>query len=353
MFNKKRIVIVLCLAILGATGAFAALKPEQVDMAVDATLVDFDKIVTNSEELMGAAKGALICPKITKVGLGVGLESGVCALEIDGKPVSYWKASSASFGLTAGIQSQSQIMAFMTSEALQKFQDSSRGFEIGVTGNVAVMNKSASGKVNTSDIKAPIAMWVFSGKGLMADLSVDGSQYKRIAVVGEDVYLEAPVHRFVATAELSGRSNDPTAQMTIDIDSWVTAEEREHLRTILENQSAEDFHAALAAMPDMGTVKQPGGEMVIQYAYWTKMPNDMYRVILGSTEPMTFLNPKAQASRIDENVTVIQLDLEENRVGTGVVQMGAEIGWDDGVTIHSDQRTPPVKLSSVSYKKLQ
>jgi len=353
MFSSKQVVIVLCLVLLGTTGAFAKLDPKQVDMRVEQTLAEWDEIVTNSEEVVAAAKGALICPKISKVGLGIGLEGGKCALLVGDETDSYWKASSASFGLTAGIQSQSQVMVFMTSEALKKFQESSRGFEVGVTGNVAVMNKSAAGKINTSDIKAPIAVWAFGGGGLMADLSLDGSQYKRIAVVGEDVYLDAPVHRFVGTAVLSGRSSDPTAQLTFDIEDWVTPEEREYLRDILQNKSSAEFQAALAEMPDLGTVKQPGGEMTIQYAYYTEMPDNMYRVILGSTDPMAFLNPKAQASRIEENVTVIQFDINQDRMGEGVIQMGAEIGWDDGVTVHSDQRTPPVKLSSVSYKELK
>ena len=353
MFSSKQIVIVLCLVLLGTTGAVAKLKPGQVDTAVLDTLAEWDGIVTNSEEVVANAKGALVCPKITKVGLGVGLESGKCALLVGDETVSYWKASSASFGLTAGIQSQSQIMVFMTSDALKKFQESSRGFEIGVTGNVAVMSKSAAGTVNTSDIKSPIAIWVFSGKGLMADLSLDGSQYKRVAVVGKDVYLDAPRHRFVGTADLSDRSNNPTAQLTIDIDEWVTMEERAHLGSLLENQDHDGFMAALAEMPDMGTVKQPGGEMVIQYAYAQENSDGTYRVILGSTDPMAFLNPKAQASRIEENVTVIQLDINKDRLGDGVIQMGAHIGWDNGVTISSDKRTPPVKLSSVSYKKLQ
>ena len=353
MSGSKRAVIVMCLVVLGASGAIAGLDPKNVDMGVEETLKAWDEIVTNSEEVIAAAKGALVCPKISKVGLGVGLESGKCALLVGDATHSYWKAQSASFGLTAGVQSQSQVMAFMTSEALKKFQDSSRGFEIGVTGNVAVMDKSAAGKINTSDIKAPIAMWVFSGKGLMADLSVDGSQYKRIAVVGEDVYLDAPVHRFVASADLSNVSNNPTAQMTIDIDDWVTADERAYLRGLLEKNDHDGFMAALAEMPDMGTVKQPGGEMAIQYAYAHENADGSYRVILGSSDPMAFLNPKAQASKLEENVTVIQLDIAKDRNGTGVVQMGAQIGWDDGVTIRADQRTPPVKLSSVSYKKLQ
>jgi lipid-binding SYLF domain-containing protein len=350
MFSSKRIVIVLCLVLLGATGAFA-FKPEQLDMRVDEALVEFDGFASNSEELMAMAKGVLVCPKISKVGLGVGLERGNCALQVDGETVEYWQASSASFGLTAGVQSQGMVMAFMTDEALDKFRKSSRGWEAGVTGSVAVMKKGAGGKINTNDIKAPVAAWVFSQKGLMGDLSLEGSTYKRIGVVGEDVYGE-PFHRFVATADLSNRSNNPTAQLTIDIDCWVTDDDRAAIQEVLKTEGGEGLHELLAAGTECGTVKQPGGSMAIEYAYWTKMPDGNYRVILGSTDPMAFLEPKARASDIAENVTVIQLDLNEDRVGTGVIQMGAEIGWDEHVTISSDKRTPPVKLSSVSYKKI-
>jgi lipid-binding SYLF domain-containing protein len=350
MFGRKQYIAGLCLLLLGAAGAYAW-DAAQLDAKVADALVEFDKYASNSEELIAKAEGVLVCPKISKVGLGVGIESGNCALQVDGETVEYWKASSASFGLTAGIQSQGMVMAFMTAEALDKFRKSNRGWEAGVTGSVAVMNVGAGGKINTNDIKAPIAAWVFTQKGLMADLSLEGSTYKRIGVVGDDVYGE-PWHRFVATAELSSRSNNPSAQMTIDIDCWATQDERAALRDVLQNEGSSGLHAALEAAPACGTVKQPGGEMSIEYAYWTKMPDGNYRVILGSTEPMAFLNPKAQAAKIDENVTVIQLDLNEDRVGTGIVQMGAELAWDDGVVIHADKRTPPVKLSSVSYKKI-
>lgn len=349
MLGSKRIVIVMCLVLLGATSAFA-FNPEELDMKVDATLAAFDEIVTNSEELTAAAQGALVCPKISKVGLGLAGEGGYCALLIDGKTAEYWRASAVTVGLTVGVQSSSQVMAFMTSDALDKFRKSNLGFEVGVTGSVAVMKHGASGKVNTNDIKGPVAVWIFGEKGLMADLSLDGSTYKRIGVVGEDVRGE-PLHRFVATAQLRNRSNDPTARMTIDIEAWVTDAERAAYQKILKEEGFAGFQKALAEAPDFGTVKQPGGTMMIEYAYYTEMPDGTYRVILGSTQPMAFLNPKAQASRLEENVTVIQLDLNKDRLGTGVIQMGAEIGWDDGVTIKSDYRTDPVKLESVSYKK--
>jgi len=214
------------------------------------------------------------------------------------------------------------------------------------------MKTGAGSSVNTNDIKDPIVAWVYGQKGLMADLSLEGSTYKKLGTAeGAEEYGD-PIHRFVATADLSDRSNNPTAQLTIDIECWVTDDQRAILRGVLEEKGNQGLRDTLAEWPDCGTVKQPGGNTTIDYAYWTKMDDDHYRVILGSTEPMAFLNPREQASMMKENVTVIQLDLNKEKVGTGVIQMGAEIGWDEHVTISADQRTPPVKLSSVSYKEI-
>ena len=82
-----------------STGAFA-LDTDQLETRVDESLVEFDAVVTNSEEVIDAAAGILVCPKIKKIGLGVGIENGNCILQIDGKTVEYWRASAASFGLT-------------------------------------------------------------------------------------------------------------------------------------------------------------------------------------------------------------------------------------------------------------
>ena len=69
---------------------------------------------------------------------------------------------------------------------------------------------------------------------------------------------------------------------------------------------------------------------------------------------MAFAEAKQAAKQYEDNVSVIQLDLNKNRVGTGVILMGPEFSWDDKDGVSREQRAGvvPVTLSSVSYKKI-
>ena len=58
------------------------------------------------------------------------------------------------------------IIAFMTDEALKQFQES-KGWQIGVDGNVALIDLGAGRVINTKNIKDPIVAFVFEVKGLM------------------------------------------------------------------------------------------------------------------------------------------------------------------------------------------
>lgn len=358
MYRSTTLFTVLCLVFIGtlsATGAFA-LDPDQLEGRVDESLAEFDAVVTNSEEVIDAAAGVLVCPRIKKIGLGLGIEQGTCALQIDDKTVEYWRASSASFGLTAGVQVNGLVMAFMEKDALDEFRQYSRGFEVGVTGSVAVMKKGAGSTVSVAQLTDPIVAWVYGQQGLMADLSLEGSTFKKLGTAeGVEEYGD-PIHRFVATAEIKGRdmSQDRTATMTIDIDCWVTDDERAVLRSTIEESGTGGLHDALVEMPDCGVVRQPGKNVAIEYAYYVKMDDeDHYRVILGTTEPLAFAEARQAAKNYEDNVSVIQLDLNKDRVGTGVVLMGPEFSWDDKDGVSLKQRAvDPVTLSSVSYKKI-
>ena len=151
MRSRSAVVVGLALvALFGVASTGLAYDAAQIEARVDAGLMEFDKVVTNSEEIIDKAAGVLICPKISKVGLGVGVEKGNCALQIDGKTVEYWRTSGASIGLTAGIQSIGQVVAFMTEDALNKFRASDRGWEAGVDGSIAVAKVGAQGTMSTT-----------------------------------------------------------------------------------------------------------------------------------------------------------------------------------------------------------
>ncbi len=131
-------------------------------------------------ELLTEAKGVLIFPDVVKMGFGVGGQYGEGVLQVDEEPVAYYSTAGASFGLQLGAQYKSEVVLFMTDEALAQFQGS-RGWEVGVDGSVAVVQLGAGGKFDSKQLTQPVIAFIFSNKGLMYNLTLEGSKITRIA----------------------------------------------------------------------------------------------------------------------------------------------------------------------------
>jgi len=112
-------------------------------------------------------------------GVGVGGQFGEGALRIDGKNVAYYSISSASVGLTLGLAKHKEVILFMTQEALDKFT-TSHGWSIGADTGVAVLSKGAGGDYDTQSLQRPILAFVFGEKGLIGDVSLDGSKVNKL-----------------------------------------------------------------------------------------------------------------------------------------------------------------------------
>jgi lipid-binding SYLF domain-containing protein len=121
----------------------------------------------------------LVFPRITKGGVGVGGQFGEGALRIDGKNVDYYSIASASVGVTLGLAKRKEVILFMTQEALDKFVNS-HGWTIGADTNVAVLSKGAGGSYDTQTLQRPILGFVFGEKGLIGDISLEGSKVTKI-----------------------------------------------------------------------------------------------------------------------------------------------------------------------------
>ena len=114
-----------------------------------------------------------------KAGIGIGGEYGEGALLLDGKTVDYYSTASASIGLQFGAQKKTQLVLFMSKAALEKFRNSD-GWEAGVDGSVAIAEFGAGGDIDTKTIQSPIIGFVFSNKGLMYNLSLEGSKISKL-----------------------------------------------------------------------------------------------------------------------------------------------------------------------------
>lgn len=150
-----------------------------IDADSRATLNHFFATVVNGRELANKAEAILIFPSIVKAGIWIGGEYGEGAMHVRGRTTAYYNIIGASIGFQFGVQTRSVIIMFMTSAALAGFQ-SRAGFEIGVDGSVALITVGVGGMVDSNNILDPIIGFVFNNKGLMYNLTLEGSKISRI-----------------------------------------------------------------------------------------------------------------------------------------------------------------------------
>ncbi|QKQ28092.1 hypothetical protein HUE57_00140 [Candidatus Reidiella endopervernicosa] len=150
-----------------------------MDIEVDAALKRFEKEVIGGGEFLKRAKGVLVFPSVIKAGLGIGGEYGEGALRIGGKSKAYYNTAAASIGFQFGAQQKTVVIVFLTDKALSDFQ-SSDGWKAGVDGSVALIEWGAAEDINSVDIKDSIVGFVFSNKGLMYNLTIEGSKFTKL-----------------------------------------------------------------------------------------------------------------------------------------------------------------------------
>ena len=126
-------------------------------------------------ELASRAAGVLVFPKVLKGGLVVGGEYGEGQLRIGGVPTRYYRLASASVGFQLGVQQKSVVILFMTPESLDHFRRS-KGWKAGVDASVAIATLGAGDQIDTETARKPVIAFVFSNKGLMYNLTLEGSR---------------------------------------------------------------------------------------------------------------------------------------------------------------------------------
>lgn len=160
------------------SAALAASKAE-IDAKVQQAIGDFYRHTSAGKRLAQQAAGMLVFPEVIKAGVGIGGEYGEGALLLKGKTAAYYSTASASIGFQLGAQVKSQIILFMNPKVLEKFRRS-EGWKAGVDGSVALATLGTGGEISTETAKKPIIGFIFSNKGLMYNLTFEGSKITRL-----------------------------------------------------------------------------------------------------------------------------------------------------------------------------
>ena len=178
MKSLRIVALALVASLIGSIDAVAA-SAAKIDENVDKAVVTFRDEVNGGDVFLSKAAGYLVFPKIYKAGIGIGGETGEGALRVGGNSVGYYRTTAGSFGFQLGAQAKSVVIVFMTQEALEKFQKSS-GWKIGVDGSVAIVDIGAGKSVDTSNIKDPVVGFFYDAKGLMYNLTLEGTKISKL-----------------------------------------------------------------------------------------------------------------------------------------------------------------------------
>ena len=179
-FNFRSLVIALAVALPMAASApaFAASKSD-LESSSKAALNQLVAQNPGAKALNAKAVAVLVFPKVTKAGLGVGGQFGEGVLWRKGKAAGYFNTAGASYGLQAGAQQFGYAMFFMNQKALDSLS-STQGFEVGVGPSVVVMDEGKAKNITSGTLTEDIYAFIFSQKGLMAGLGIQGNKITSI-----------------------------------------------------------------------------------------------------------------------------------------------------------------------------
>jgi lipid-binding SYLF domain-containing protein len=163
---------------VGLSNSALAASAKEIDTGADEAIVLFEKDVKDGKSFLASSKGMLIFPKVIKGGAGFGGEYGEGVLRIAGKAADYYSMLQGSFGLQLGGEVKTVFVVFLNEDALKQFHDSD-GWKAGVDGSVSLVTLGAGGAIDTHNLKDPIVGFVLGQKGLMYNLSFEGTKFTK------------------------------------------------------------------------------------------------------------------------------------------------------------------------------
>lgn len=159
---------------------------------------------------------------------------------------------------------------------------------------------------------------------------------------------------FRATAQHVGTGPSGQAGAVIQISRWSTDDERNHLARVLVEQGSNALADALNEQEDVGFIRFPtfrAGPPSTRLRYAREFRQGNQRmIILGTDRTIGWAETLVRPQRtIDNRVTLIQLMLDANDEGEGVLALGVEMQVDAATnTLRiSNVSSQPIRLTNV------
>ncbi len=164
---------------------------------------------------------------------------------------------------------------------------------------------------------------------------------------------------FRALARHVGTGPSGQTTISINIDRWSTQEEHDHLLEVIMNENNQDISDALGRMDSVGFLRTTGrtqgrgtGSWQFRYARETVDADGIRTIRLATDRPILFVEAVRQPRRTwDSQTTLIELNVDENGEGAGVLMAGVEFTVDaktNQITL-SHLSSNPVRLEQVRH----
>lgn len=178
-FRTTTAAAVLASALLHAAGTPAhADSAGEINASARQALRDLYARTPAARAIGEKARGILVFPSIVKGGFIFGAEFGNGALFKAGRTTGYYNTTGVSYGFQAGLQKYGYALFFMTDSAL-RYLDQSGGFELGAGPSLVVVDEGFAKKMTTTTLRSDVYAFVFSAKGLMGGVGLQGTKITR------------------------------------------------------------------------------------------------------------------------------------------------------------------------------
>ena len=161
------------------TDAALAASASEIDRNATQALTTLYQTAPGAEALADKSEAILIFPSIVKGGLIIAGQYGDGALRKQGRTVGYYRSIEGSVGLQAGAQSFGYVLFFMDNDSL-RYLDKSDGWELGTGPTLVVLDKGFTKELTTTTLHKGVYAFVFSEKGLMAGIAIQGAKITKI-----------------------------------------------------------------------------------------------------------------------------------------------------------------------------
>lgn len=159
-----------------------------------------------------------------------------------------------------------------------------------------------------------------------------------------------------ALAAHMGTGPSGQAPVQIQITRWSTDEEAEALLTVLQNEGPKKLADALGREKDAGFIRFPTIRSRFpstRLNFARQFERDGKRVVvLATNRPVGFMEAVNRGRSLDYELSLIELQLDADGNGEGVLAVGVEIGYDAAKKqlVTKNWSSAPVQLKNVKKK---